>query len=135
MMFFKFEDKSWLGCDRHLNPPKFVAWSLRSTWRCCTKSATGSKFRGVGVIDAPSKGGLLTISLVHETYRQAHIAGIVSSDRGASPFIKTLSLGSGVDNAGHPYIENRATHTTSPSQFSLTFFGGFRGDAMKTSQP
>lgn len=104
---------------------------------------------GVGTIQAPSKGGILAFSLVHEVYPQAHIAGLISYDCGASPFIQTLAIGTGVaslgavvptgttgaagkvgigvDNAGHIYIENRSTHTTSPSQFSLTFFGGYRG--------
>lgn len=104
---------------------------------------------GVGMVEAPSKGSLMAFSLVHPVYPQAHISGIVSYDCGASPYLQPLALGTGVeslgstvptgttgtdnkvslavDNAGHIYVENRSHHSATPSQFSFTFFGGYRG--------
>ncbi len=102
----------------------------------------------VGVVPLPSAGGLLAVSLVHESFPQAHICGFFSYDAGTTPSLIGLALGSGVanlnttlpsgatgasgkvslavDSARNLHIENRVSFSTAPQQFSLTFFGGYR---------
>lgn len=101
----------------------------------------------VGVVQAPSAGGMLFLSLVHDNSPQNPASGIFAYDVGGSPVLTTLAAGSAIENkgtttltgtvstdgkigvavdsAGNLHIENRFTGT-GPRQFCLTFINGWR---------